>query len=84
MELPGVHESPAEENSSQPGGLLLSEDNPLNKIEDERGFLDLGRMSVLAYKGALLEADGETELAWTATVALFAGMFKGGTDWKEQ
>jgi hypothetical protein len=51
-------------------------DDPLRHIEDTLGQQDIGRMAVNIYRGALEQADGDTEVAFVATAAYFAGLSK--------
>ena len=47
----------------------------LKKIEEAKGFEDLGRMAALVYKGAYDESQSISE-AHVATSAFFEGMFR--------
>ena len=46
----------------------------IKKIEEAKGFEDIGKMAALVYKGAL-EESGDVSVAHVATSAFFAGMF---------
>lgn len=51
-------------------------DNPINKIEDQIMWMDMGRQAYLIYKGAIEEGASITE-AMKIVQAFYAGMFKG-------
>jgi hypothetical protein len=55
-------------------------DDPIKNIEDEKGQKDMGVMAARVYLGALEETEdleNSTVIAFNATAAFFAGMFRG-------
>lgn len=56
--------------------------DPIKDIEDRQGNIDMGRLAVQVFTGARLEADNIIMAFW-ATVAIFAGMFKAAQEPKD-
>jgi len=55
------------------------EEHPLKKIEESQAYIDMGKMGVLVYMGAL-EESGDANIAVKVTAAYFRGMFGGAND----
>lgn len=54
--------------------------DPLRSIEDVHGQMDMGRLVVRVFRGALEEADGDYSLASTSVAAYFTGIARAGSD----
>ena len=54
--------------------------DPLKSIEDVHGQMDMGRLAVRVFRGALEEAGGDYALASAAVTAYFAGIARAGRD----
>lgn len=57
---------------------MMSED-PIKQIEDEKTYLDFGKMAYLVYRGALEEGASPQE-AYIVTSAYFRGIAGGAAD----
>ena len=54
-------------------------DNPIDKIEDTKAWIDFGRMAYFAFSGAIDEGATHQEAFW-CVVAYFAGMNIGAAN----